>query len=158
MKKWTVAAFQAAKGKRKLGCCTAYDACFAHLADAAGIPCEILTYDWSTFVQIRNNEPENYNAFITSFSPKTVPSMNLYLSSGWAGWCTDEHIQTELQRINASINMEEGVAIWRDLQEYMWSDYMPVVNLGIQNVFMISSAEVQDLGYFERITYVNAHF
>ena len=39
MKKWTVAAFQAAKGKRKLGCCTAYDACFAHLADAAGIPC-----------------------------------------------------------------------------------------------------------------------
>ena len=126
--------------------------------DAAGIPCEILTYDWSTFVQIRNNEPENYNAFITSFSPKTVPSMNLYLSSGWAGWCTDEHIQTELQRINASINMEEGVAIWRDLQEYMWRDYMPVVNLGIQNVFMISSAEVQDLGYFERITYVNAHF
>ena len=39
MKKWTVATFQAAKGKRKLGCCTAYDACFAHLADAAGIPC-----------------------------------------------------------------------------------------------------------------------
>ena len=39
MKKWTVAAFQAAKGKRKLGCCTAYDACFAHLADEAGIPC-----------------------------------------------------------------------------------------------------------------------
>ena len=39
MKKWTVAAFQAAKGKRKLGCCTAYDACLAHLADAAGIPC-----------------------------------------------------------------------------------------------------------------------
>lgn len=39
MKTWTVATFQAAKGKRKLGCCTAYDACFAHLADAAGIPC-----------------------------------------------------------------------------------------------------------------------
>ncbi len=39
MKKWTVATFQAAKGKRKLGCCTAYDACFAHLADEAGIPC-----------------------------------------------------------------------------------------------------------------------
>ena len=39
MKKWTVAAFQAAKGKRKLGCCTAYDACFARLADEAGVPC-----------------------------------------------------------------------------------------------------------------------
>lgn len=39
MKKWTVAAFKAAKGKTKLGCCTAYDACFARLADEAGVPC-----------------------------------------------------------------------------------------------------------------------
>ena len=39
MKRWTVATFQAAKGKQKLGCCTAYDACFARLADEAGVPC-----------------------------------------------------------------------------------------------------------------------
>ena len=39
MKKWTVAAFRAAKGIQKLGCCTAYDACFARLADEAGVPC-----------------------------------------------------------------------------------------------------------------------
>ncbi len=39
MKKWTVAAFKAAKGKQKLGCCTAYDACFARLADESGVPC-----------------------------------------------------------------------------------------------------------------------
>lgn len=39
MKKWTVTTFQAAKGQTKLGCCTAYDACFARLADEAGIPC-----------------------------------------------------------------------------------------------------------------------
>ena len=39
MKKWNVAAFRAAKGKQKLGCCTAYDACFARLADEAGVPC-----------------------------------------------------------------------------------------------------------------------
>ena len=38
MKKWTVATFRAAKGVRKLGCCTAYDACFARLADEAGVP------------------------------------------------------------------------------------------------------------------------
>ena len=39
MKKWTVATFQAAKGNSRLGCCTAYDACFARLADEAGVPC-----------------------------------------------------------------------------------------------------------------------
>ncbi len=38
MKKWNVAAVKAAKGIEKLGCCTAYDAAFAALADSAGVP------------------------------------------------------------------------------------------------------------------------
>ena len=38
MKKWNVADIRAAKGKTKLGCVTAYDACFARLADEAGAP------------------------------------------------------------------------------------------------------------------------
>lgn len=38
MKKWNVAAIKAAKGVERLGCCTAYDACFARLADDAGVP------------------------------------------------------------------------------------------------------------------------
>ena len=38
MKKWNVASVRAAKGVQKLGCCTAYDACFARLADEAGVP------------------------------------------------------------------------------------------------------------------------
>ena len=42
MKKWTVATFQAAKGQTRLGYCTAYDACFARLADEAGVPCILI--------------------------------------------------------------------------------------------------------------------
>ncbi|MCR5414204.1 MAG: 3-methyl-2-oxobutanoate hydroxymethyltransferase [Kiritimatiellae bacterium] len=38
MKKWNAASVRASKGVRKLGCCTAYDACFARLADEAGVP------------------------------------------------------------------------------------------------------------------------
>jgi len=38
MKKWNAATVRAAKGHGKLGCVTAYDACFARLADAAGVP------------------------------------------------------------------------------------------------------------------------
>lgn len=38
MKKWNVAAVRSAKGARKLGCTTAYDFCFARLADEAGVP------------------------------------------------------------------------------------------------------------------------
>jgi len=38
MKKWNAASVRASKGLEKLGCVTAYDACFARLADAAGAP------------------------------------------------------------------------------------------------------------------------
>ena len=38
MKKWNVNAILAAKGRQRLGCATAYDACFARLADEAGVP------------------------------------------------------------------------------------------------------------------------
>ncbi len=38
MKRWNVAAIRASKGVAKLGCTTAYDACFARLADEAGVP------------------------------------------------------------------------------------------------------------------------
>ena len=38
-KKWNIASFKAAKGVRKLGCTTVYDAAFARLADEAGVPC-----------------------------------------------------------------------------------------------------------------------
>lgn len=38
MKKWNAATVRASKGREKLGCCTAYDACFARLADEAGVP------------------------------------------------------------------------------------------------------------------------
>ena len=38
MKKWNVAEIRNSKGKRKLGCVTAYDACFARPADEAGCP------------------------------------------------------------------------------------------------------------------------
>jgi 3-methyl-2-oxobutanoate hydroxymethyltransferase len=38
LKKWNVSRLRAAKGVERLGCCTAYDACFARLADEAGVP------------------------------------------------------------------------------------------------------------------------
>ena len=63
MKKWTVAAFRAAKGMRKLGCCTAYDACFARLADEAGVPCILvgdsmgmMTLGYSTTLPVKMEE------------------------------------------------------------------------------------------------------
>lgn len=63
MKKWNVAAVRAAKGKTKLGCCTAYDACFARLADEAGVPIVLVgdsmgmtTLGYSTTLPVKMEE------------------------------------------------------------------------------------------------------
>ena len=124
--------------------------------EAIDVPVEILVYDWSTFVNVRNNEPENYDAFITAFGPKVLPSMNLFLSSTWAGWVDDERILGDLIKINTSPTVEEGVAIWQDLQEYMWEESMPVVKIGTEKTFVVSPAGTEDLELFEHLVYVNA--
>ncbi|MEA4891858.1 MAG: ABC transporter substrate-binding protein [Peptococcaceae bacterium] len=124
--------------------------------EAIDIPCELLVYDWSTFVSIRNNEPANYDAFITSFGPKVLPSMNLFLSSTWAGWVDDARILDDLVKINTSATVEEGVEIWKALQEYMWEENMPVVKFGNQKTFMVSPAGSEGLELFEHVVFVNA--
>ena len=124
--------------------------------EAIDVPVEILVYDWSTFVNVRNNEPENYDAFITAFGPKVLPSMNLFLSSTWAGWVDDERILGDLIKINTSPTIEEGVAIWQDLQEYMWEESMPVVKIGTEKTFVVAPAGTEDLELFEHLVYVNA--
>lgn len=124
--------------------------------EAAGMNCELLTYDWSTFVGIRNNEPENYSAFITSFAPKIIPTMNLYLSSSWAGWCEDEKIIEGLSSINTDSSKENAVKTWNELQKYMNETSVPVVKLGSKYNFMVCKAGFDGLEFFERPLVVNA--
>lgn len=122
----------------------------------AGISCEILSYDWATFVSVRNDQPENYDAFITSFSPKILPTMNLYLSSTWAGWVSDERILGDLASISSSTSKEEAVKVWEELQKYMYETSVPVVKFGTSKCFMVSSSKVEGIEAFEHIIYTNA--
>lgn len=124
--------------------------------DEAGIPCELKAYDWSTFVSIRNNEPDQYDAFITSFAPKVIPTMNLYLSADWAGWCTDEKIQEGLTEINTNTSKEEAVAVWDELQQYMYETSVPVVKFGSNYRFMVMKSAFDGLDFFERPLLINA--
>ncbi len=124
--------------------------------DAAGLPCDILAYDWATFVDIRNNEPESYDGFITSFSTKVVPSMNLYLSSGWAGWCDDERIESDLISINTDTSKDHAIETWVDLQQYMYEESVPVCKFGTCLSFLICKKDFEDMGYFERALFINA--
>lgn len=121
-----------------------------------GFNCELMAYEWGTFAQIRNNEPDKYNAFITSFSPKLLPPLNLFLSASWAGWCTDERIQNDLAAISSATDPEVGMKTWVDLQGYMYEEYVPVVKFGASTNMTVWSSDLTGFGYTERLNWVNA--
>lgn len=123
---------------------------------AAGMNCELSTYDWATFVTIRNEQPDQYNAFITNFSPKILPTMNLFLSSSWAGWVSDPVILDGLTAINSETSMAEAVQKWFTLQKYMYETSVPVVKFGNNKSLMVATTKFDGLQLFEHIVFVNA--
>jgi peptide/nickel transport system substrate-binding protein len=123
---------------------------------AAGLKCDLLVYDWSTFVDIRNNQPDKYDAFITSFSPKVIPNMQLFLSPSWAGWCTDPRIQTDLANIGTSTDLAAAHQTWYDLQEYMLAESVPVAKFGTSIYWSPVNKKVQGVTMFSWPIFVDA--
>ena len=123
---------------------------------AIGLNCELLVYDWATFVDVRNNQPDKYHAFITSFSAKVLPNMNLFLSPSWAGWCTDPRIVEDLARIGSETDLAAAQQIWYDLQEYMWAESLPIIKFGNSMVWGVTTAKMEGAEIFERFVWVNS--
>lgn len=124
--------------------------------EAIGMKCDLLVYDWSTFVTVRNNEPDKYDAFITSFSEKVLPNMNLFLSPSWAGWATDERIVADLATIGQSTDFAAAQQTWFDLQEYMLAESVPVIKFGNTVAWGVVSKNVPGMEYFNWMTFVDA--
>jgi peptide/nickel transport system substrate-binding protein len=122
-----------------------------------GINCELVTLDASTYSDTRNNHPEEWDAFITSFGPKVLPNMNLFLSASWAGWCTDERIQSDLAAIAAETDLAAAQQIWSDLQQYMYEEAVPVVKFGTTQLWGVSTSDITGACVKERLVWVNAH-
>jgi peptide/nickel transport system substrate-binding protein len=122
-----------------------------------GINCELVTLDASTYSDTRNNHPEEWDAFITSFGPKVLPNMNLFLSASWAGWCTDERIQSDLAAIAAETDLATAQQIWSDLQQYMYEEAVPVVKFGTTQLWGVSTSNITGACAKERLVWVNAH-
>ncbi len=122
-----------------------------------GYNCEIIAYEWGTFTQIRNNEPDKYNVFLTGFSPKVLPNLNLFLSASWAGWCTDERIQGDLKEISTATDFDAAVETWNALQGYMYETSVPIVKLGCGTNMTLWISEVEGVEYREHLVWVNIH-
>lgn len=115
---------------------------------AIGVDCELLVGDWATFLSYRS-DPSAYDAFITSFTPIATPTMNLYLTQTWPGWETDATVVEALDKINSATDAAEAYKEWEALQEYCWSEELPVSKFGDRYVYSVSTNKVEKLGYFQ---------
>ena len=126
----------------------------AELIDA-GIQCELIAPDSATYSSVRNEQPGEWDAFITSFGPKVMPGMNLFLQASWAGWCTDERIQSDLAAISTASDIETARQIWADLQEYMYAESVPVVKFGATQISGACSNDFTGALIKERLVWVD---
>ena len=124
-----------------------------------GVNCELLTYDSSTFSDMRNNQPEAWDAFITSFGPKVLPNMNLFLSDSWplSEGMGLERVLTDLSAIASETDLETAKQLWNELQEYMYAEGVPVVKFGTTQLSGVCTSDVAGALIKERLVWVDAH-
>lgn len=125
---------------------------------AIGVNCELLAVDSSTYSDMRNNQPSSWDAFITSFGPKVLPNMNLFLSDSWplSKGMGLERILTDLAAIATETDLDTARQTWADLQEYMYAEGVPVVKFGTTQLSGISVSSVTGALIKERLVWVDA--
>lgn len=114
---------------------------------AIGVNAEIVSVDNSTY-QTYRNDPTQYDIFFTNALPVSVPTIQIFLSSTWAGFTSDPVILDGVQEINNCTSLDEAKQKWDTLQGYCWTDSLPITKLGTSFSYSVSSTEVVDMGYF----------
>lgn len=112
-----------------------------------GINCELLTADWATFTSYRKDETM-YTAFISNGGINAVPTTLLYLSTGFAGWATDEKLQSMMTELNSVSTLEEGVAKWKEIQSYCSTEYVPICKMGDVYRYSVAAKDLKGIGMF----------
>lgn len=115
--------------------------------EAIGVNVEIVSVDNSTY-QTYRNDPTQYDIFFTNAVPVSVPTIQIFLSSTWAGFTSDPVILDGVKEINNCTSLEEAKQKWDVLQGYCWTDSLPITKLGTSFSYSVSSTKVVDMGYF----------
>jgi len=116
-----------------------------------GLKVKIDVVDWATLTEKRTN-PSVWDAFITGFSPVSLPIQTLPLDPGYPGWPVDDKLQSYTEAIRTASSDEEALNKWKEMQAYCWNEYVPYIKIG--DFFTLNayrSKELKGMGYFEGI-------
>lgn len=95
--------------------------------------------------------------YICTFSQVPIPSLNLYFGPNYAGWNDDETLQSLLNDMNTSTNMDDAKAAWEKVQEYSW-DYLAVINFGHYIANYAWNDHVKGLNNYSGLYFWNAGY
>jgi peptide/nickel transport system substrate-binding protein len=94
-----------------------------------GINTSLEVYDWPTIVD-RREDPESWDLFVNAFPFKSDPTQLLQINPDFAGGVEDATVDELLNNIRTSPSQEEAKEYWDELQEYAWSEFLPITKLG----------------------------
>ncbi|WP_019156842.1 ABC transporter substrate-binding protein [Robertmurraya massiliosenegalensis] len=113
-----------------------------------GINATLNIYDWSTALDIHKNNPEEWDAFVTSSQIVSAPSQLLALSPTWGGGLNDQKAIDMMAAIETAQESVEAKKVWDDLQLYAWKELLPIVQLGGNNRLDAANKKVEGVSSF----------
>ncbi|MFA1821430.1 ABC transporter substrate-binding protein [Virgibacillus oceani] len=103
-----------------------------------GINTSLEVYDWPTIVD-RREDPEAWDLFVNAFPFKSDPTQLLQINSDFAGGVEDPTVVELLHAIRTSPSQEDAQEYWNELQEYAWTEFLPITKLGtFASIYAIS--------------------
>jgi peptide/nickel transport system substrate-binding protein len=110
---------------------------------AAGINVELVTLDWASMLQQRN-DAATWEAFISFFGFVPEPSLLATLNPTWYGWWDTAEKSAALADFTSTVDPAQRVEKWAALQQLIL-EQAPWIQLGAYAEMVASSARVEGL-------------
>lgn len=110
-----------------------------------GINAQLEVYDWPTMVDKIENNQDEWDAVVNSFSVVSTPPQLLALSDSYAGGVNDDKVGEMMKQIEVAPTTEEAKAIWDELQLYAWEELLPVIQNGVYHYLYGYGTNVEGL-------------
>ncbi|MFA1821428.1 ABC transporter substrate-binding protein [Virgibacillus oceani] len=94
-----------------------------------GMNVSLEVYDWPSLTDLVDDESA-WHLRVNGYTFRPNPTQMLYIQSDTAGVAQDDQADALMEEIETADTEEEARASWEELQEYIWSDYLPGTKLG----------------------------
>lgn len=119
-----------------------------------GMNVELEVYDWPTLTDLVKDDSA-WHMRVNGFTFQADPTTMLYLDSAYSGVAEDEQLISGMKGIEMAETEEEARAVWEELQEYIWTDFLPATKLGSYSHLYVLAEDVEGFVYSNGSIYWN---